>query len=106
MTLLGHMGQGLFQPLGLLEVGRKRLQVLVARERLAGLLLGDHLNHARLFPSEGNSVADDFVFDRIPERRVQHHPYFLTLDEAHLDEALAETAVSVHAHNDRLLTGG
>ena len=106
VPFLGHMGQGFFQPLRLFEVCGQRLQVLVAHQGLAGLLFGNDLNLAGFFPPQGYLVADDFVFNGILERCVQHHPYFLTLDEAHLDEALAETAVSMDADNDRFLTGG
>ena len=106
MAFLGHVGQGLGQALLLLEVSGQGLEVFVVDEGLAGLLLRDDLDLTGLLPAQGNFIADDFVFNGIAERRVQHHPYLLPLDESHFNEPLAETSVAVHAHDDRFLASG
>ena len=36
---------------------------------------------------------------------IEDYPYRLSLDEAHFYQALAETAVTVYAHNHSLLSG-
>ena len=99
------MREGAVQAFALGEVLGEPLQVLVAHERLAGLRLVDHVDLLRLFPAEGNLVADDLVFDRVLERRVQDHRHFLPLDEAHLDEPLPEGSVTMDPHDDRLFPG-
>ena len=47
-------------------------------------------------------VAHQLVFDGVLQRGIQQHFYLLALDEAHLDDALAESAVAQHLHDDAL----
>ena len=105
VPLFGEVREGPVQALPLLHVVRQALQVLVAQERLAGLLVVHHVDLLRLFPPEGYLVTDDFVFDRVLERRVQHHGHFAPPDEAHLREPLPEGTVAVDPHDDRLFPG-
>ncbi len=105
VPLLGQMGEGAVQPFAFGHFLGQALQVLVADEGFAGFVVIDHFDQIRLFAPEGNLVTDDFVFNRIPERCVQHHRHLLPLDEAHLDEALPEGTVAMDPDNDRLFAG-
>ena len=105
VAFLGHMGQGLVQALFIGQVSGKGLEMLVAHQGLAGLLLRHHLNLAGFFTPQRYLVADNLVFNRVLERRVEHHPHLLSGNEAHLYEAFTETAVSVYTYNDGLLAG-
>ncbi len=105
VPLFGHVGQGPVQPLLLLQVAGEGLQVLVAHQGLPRLLFRHHVDQARLLPPEGYFVADNLVFDGVPERGVEDDPHFLSVDEPHLYQAFTEAAMSVHTHDDRFLTG-
>ena len=99
MAFFGHMGQGLVQAFIIGQISGKGLEMLVAYQGLAGLMLRHHLYLAGFFPSEGNLVSQDFILNGILERSVQHHPYFFSIDKAHFDEPFTETAVAVHTDN-------
>ena len=105
VPLLGQMREGLVQPLPLRHILGQTLEMLVAREGLAGLRLVHHLDLLRLFPAEGDLVSDDLILNRVPQRSVQDHRHFLPLDEAHLDEPLPEGSVTVDLDDDRLFPG-
>ncbi len=105
MALLGHVGQGAVQAFIVVQVAGKGLEVLVAAEGFAGLFLRHHLNLPGLFAAERYFIADNFVFDGVLERGVEDHAHGLPLDEAHLNQALTETPVTVHPHNHGLLAG-
>ena len=95
-TVVGH---GVRQLL-LLAVGLFRPLLHVSR------LLGCH--HLYLFGftvAQRNLISHDFVFHGILQRCVEQHLHGLALDESHLDDALAETAVSRHFHDDTPFAG-
>ena len=100
MALLGHMGQGAVQPFFLFQISREGLQVLVAHQGFAGLLLGNHLYLPGLLSPERDFIADDFIFNRVLERSVEHHPHLFPLDEPHLNEAFPEAAVTMYAYDN------
>ena len=45
------------------------------------------------------------VFDGILQRGVEHDVNFLTFDESHLDDALAETTAAVNLNDNSALAG-
>ena len=94
--------QGRVQPLPLLHVLRKSLQVFIRLQGLPGLLFGRHFDLTGLFPPEREFVADDFVFDGVPERSIQDDPHFLSLDKAHLYQAFPETSMPMDTDNHGL----
>ena len=67
----------------------RRLEVGLVR-----LFLGYHLNHFCLLPTQRHLVAHELVLHGVLQRGVEQHLYRLALDEAHLDDSLAESAVS------------
>ena len=100
-ALVRNMGECFFEQLMLLT-GRcfQSLQMLIGHEGVTSFRLADHLDIGGLLAAEGQLVTDDFVFDRIAERGIQHDADRLAADKAHLDQTLAETAVSVDADDD------
>ena len=105
VPLFGQVREGLVQALLLIHVVRKSLKMLVADEGLAGLHLIHDLDLLRLFPAEGDLIADDFVFDGILQGCIEYDGHFLPLDKPHLDEAFPERTVSVDLDDDRLFSG-
>ena len=105
VPFLRQVREGLVQAFAFGHVLGQALQMLVADEGLAGLGLIHDLDLFRLFPAERDPVSDDFIFDRVLERRVQHDRHLLPLNEAHLDEPFPEGAVTVDTNNDRLFAG-
>ena len=105
VPLFRQMREGLVQALPLGHVLGQALQMLVADEGLAGLRLIHHIDLIGLLAAEGNLIADDLIFNRVLERRVQDHGHFLPLDEAHFDEPFPEGSVSVDLRDDRLFPG-
>ena len=59
-----------------------------------------NLNHVGLLMSERHLVAHDFILDRVLQRRIEQHLDGLSLDKSHLDDTLAEAAVSRHLDDD------
>ena len=59
-----------------------------------------HLNHIGLLMAERHFVAHQFIDDGVLKRGVLQHLDLLALDEAHLDDAFAESSVTQHLHDD------
>jgi len=90
---------------GLGGVGLPGERTVIGRLHGACLLLAHHFDHLGLLASQRDFVAENLVFDRVLEGCVQDDLHGLSLDEAHLDDALAESAVAQHLHDDALLAG-
>ena len=103
--LLGQVPQGRVQPLLLLHLLRKSLEVFVCLEGFPRFRLGCHLNLAGFFPPEREFVADNLVFNRVFQRGVQHDTHFLSLDKAHLYQAFSETPVPMDTDNHGFFAG-
>ena len=61
-----------------------------------------HLYQLRLRTAQTDFIVHHLVFHRVVERSIEQHLYGLALDKAHLHDALAETAVAHHLHDDAL----
>ena len=105
VPFLGHMFQRPVEPLGFRHIRRQSLQVFVADKRLEGLSFAHHLDPFRLFAPEGKPITQHFIFDGVLQRGVQDHADLLPANEAHLNQAFAETTVAVHLDDDRLFSG-
>ena len=71
--------------------------------QLSGLGRRHHLYHGRLMVPQRHLVAHNLVLHRVLQRGIQQYLHLLSLDEAHLNDALAEASVSCHLDNDPLL---
>ena len=54
--------------------------------------------------TERHLVAHQFILHGILERCIEQHLYLFTLDEAHLDDALAESTMTQYLDNNTFLT--
>ena len=83
-----------------ITVGSVEGLVVVVMGNLAlGLRLADHLHLLRIAPSQRHLEIHDPVFDGVVQRRVEHSLDHHPIDEAHLDDTLAESAVARHTHH-------
>ena len=81
----------------------RKLGSVYARQ-VAGFGLADYFDAVGLLPAQRDFVADDFIFYGILQRRVEHHLHPLAVDEAHLGQALLETAAPVQLDDDAVFT--
>ena len=58
----------------------------------------------RFLAAQTDLVADDFVFYRVFERRVQYHFHAVAFHKAHFNDSFAEASVSVHLYYDTVLS--
>ena len=63
-----------------------------------------NLYHVGFLVSQRHLVAHNLVFHGVLQRCVKQHLNALSLNEAHLNDALTEAAMAVHLHDDALLT--
>lgn len=84
-----------------LTIDKRRVTAL--SEHLLGLLLGHYLYHGSLRMTEADFITHHTVFHRVFERGFFQDFHFLTLDESHLNNTLAETAMTHDFHNDATL---
>ena len=68
--------------------------------QVAGLSLADHFDAVGLLPPQRNLVAYYFILYGVLQRRVEHHLHPLSVDKAHLGQALLETAAPVQLDDD------
>ena len=85
--------------------GRIRIKGIVLSLLCPGLALADDIDLTGLVPAQRYLVTYDFIFYRIPQGGVEHHPDLLALDESHLGDPLAEGAVSVNLYYDASFSG-
>ena len=64
----------------------------------------DDLNHLRFLMAQADLVAHQLVFHGVLQWGVEQHLHFLAADEAHLDDALAESAVPLYFYDDAFFT--
>ena len=74
--------------------GREGFSGMFCGDMQFGLFFADNLDLRGLFAAQRYFISQYFVFDRIPERGVENHPYGLAADEAHLYQAFSETPVA------------
>ena len=84
----------------LTSVSHHGLRSRVGGFPLHGLLLADHLNEVGLGSAQAHLIVHYFIFDRVMEWGVEFHFHALSLDESHLYDSFAETAVSHDSHDD------
>ena len=79
-------------------------EVVVMDNLLFGLLHGDNLHLFGITAAQRHLKVHDAILDRIFERGVENGVHFHPFDEAHLDDALAESPVTRHADDHAFLT--
>ena len=67
------------------------------------LVLAHHLNHLSLLAPQRDFIAHHAVFNRVLQRRIEHHLHALTLYKTHLYNSFSEASVSHHLDDDTLL---
>ena len=87
------------------ENGGERLARMLRGDVRLSFFFADDLDFGGLLAAERDFVTKYFVFDRVLERGVQHHPHGLAADEAHLYEALAEASMPGNLCYDGALAG-
>ena len=70
---------------------------------LFGFLLTHHLYEVCLCLAQAHLIVHYLICHRVAQRSVEHHLHCLPLDESHLDDSLAKTAVAHDAHDDARL---
>ena len=85
-------------------VGRDAWLFRVLRRPLLGLLLVDDLHQFGFGTTEAHLVVHDFIFHGVVQGGIEEDFHALSLDESHLDNALAESAVSHHTNNHALFS--
>ena len=66
--------------------------------------LGDNLYHLCFLATQTDLIAHHLILHWVLQRSVQQHLHLLTPDKAHLNDALTESTVSLHLHNDTVIT--
>ena len=79
--------------------------VVVVHDFAFCLTLADNLHLAGIAATQRHLEVHDAVFYGVLQRGVEHRLDGDTLDETHLDNALAEGAVTCHADHDTTFTG-
>ena len=87
------------------RLGECRVPHVLFGEQPLHLGVGEHDDHLGFAPAQRNVVPHDPVFDRIPERGVEHDLDPLIADEPHLHDAAAESAVSRNLQNRGRFSG-
>ena len=72
------------------------VEILMLVDLFPRLLFTDDFDARGFLAAERHLIPQDLVLDRILQRGVEHDADGLALDETHLDQALAETAVTGH----------
>ena len=95
LQLLRRVGCG-HTDLRLMRLERMLVLCLRALNMLLGLALAQHFDHRGFLTAEGYFVTDYLVDDGVAQRGFHHHLDHIADDKAHLNDALAEAAVTVH----------
>ena len=83
--------------------GLQRRQRLARGVQKFSFALADDLDLRGLLTTERNLISYDFIFYRIAQRSIEDDLDLASLDEAHLDYPLTETAVTVNLYDHATL---